>query len=367
VTTFVKTIFNRTRCSPVGLQIADSALHAVQYSRSNGHVQVRTASQRISEDDLHTDLRKLLDQHDFTGREIIAAMPSRDVDVRPLRLPIESKDMDSEAFLGALTRNARSVLLYDPAEAVLDYLPLGEEENGQKDLNLLLVATRKEHVNRLLAHFDKAHVKCRALDVSAQAGLRAVCQGPEACALIELDHLSTNFSVGRNGSLLFSRLIKFGMKKILDEVADALGLSLPESENSLARFGLDQNVGVYKIEEAATSGVLDRSLLSSVLHEAALPALKRIADEVGRSLQYFRRLNQDLNVPQALLTGPLIPEGVLEYLQNRLGCPVSLADPFSNMLDISNKGPMRHGEHACIYTVAAGLAIKEKCEWMNTQ
>ncbi|MDD3925049.1 MAG: type IV pilus assembly protein PilM [bacterium] len=96
------------------------------------------------------------------------------------------------------------------------------------------------------------------------------------------------------------------------------------------------------------------------LMEAVRPALQDIVNEIRRSLDYFRsRIKDSGNIDRIIISGGASGlKNIDNFLVAELGIPVVIADPFS-MIDTSSFDDKYISEAAPVFSIAAGLAIRE--------
>jgi len=356
--------------SPIGVDVGDRTIRAVQFRRRGQRTELHAARSRQmprSEDGsqdgaagaLET-LRSVIGDGPFVGAEIVSAVPSRDVDIRPLRLPAGVSRENDEEFEEALLLSARSSLLYNIEEAVVDYLPLGaEREESEERLAVLLVAAKKRDVNRLLALFKGAGLRCLHLDARPCASARVLCEDGGAFAMIELGPTCATFSVARESDLLFSRTVSLGTDGIIEELVRTLSINRQEAEQMLTTYGISYaRPSRCDLRKAEETGLVDADLFPRLNFDVAKPVLDRIVAEAKRSINYFSRQRRGGSVEKAFLWGDLMPANVDGCLAQALSIPVVIADPFARVCGEILSGFNGDSSGRSAFCVASGLALR---------
>ena len=180
---------------------------------------------------------------------------------------------------------------------------------------MLLVAARREMVERVLAALRSAGLKPEGVDLSAFATVRALHRaGPddELVLYLAIGGL-TNLAVARGTECTFARASGSGVEALAVELAERAALTLEHAYGWLAHVGVQEPVeditGDAQIIEHARQILLD--------------GVRRIASEVRSSLDFHRMQEDAGTVSRAVMTGPAsaIP-GFDVALASELGIPV---------------------------------------------
>jgi type IV pilus assembly protein PilM len=228
-------------------------------------------------------------------------------------------------------------------QAVLDHqvLDVVSDETGRR-LRVLLVAARREMVDRVVSALRSAGLKPEGIDLSAFAMVRALHrQGndDEQVLYLAIGGL-TNLAVARGATCSFARASGRGVEALAVELAERCQLTLEHATQWLAHVGLETAVeeveGDTEIVEQARRVLIDGA--------------RRIASDVRSSLDFHRMQDHAAGVTRAVITGPAtaIP-GLASALASELGMPVE-----EGAVDGTPDG-LEAGR----VTVAAGLAITE--------
>jgi type IV pilus assembly protein PilM len=226
---------------------------------------------------------------------------------------------------------------------VLDHqaLDVVTDETGRRQ-RVLLVAARREMVERVLAALRGAGLKPEGVDLSAFAMVRALHRaGPddELVLYLAIGGL-TNLAVARGTQCTFARASGSGVEALAVELAERSALTLEHAYGWLAHVGVQEPV-------EAISG--DPEIVAYT-RQVLLDGVRRIAAEVRSSLDFHRMQEDAASVSRAVMTGPAsaIP-GFDIALASELGIPVE-----QGIVDGSPAGV-----DAGRVTVAAGLALQE--------
>jgi type IV pilus assembly protein PilM len=262
--------------------------------------------------------------------------------VRVVDLPYleDAKEIDA-----AVRFHAQDQLPMPLEHAVLDHqrLDVITDETGRRQ-RVLLVAARREMVERVLAALRGAGLKPTGIDLSAFAMVRAlyrpsVEEEDEHVLYLTVSGL-TNLAVARGTACTFARASGSGVEALAVELAERSQLTLEHAQQWLTHVGVE--APVETIEG-------DAEIVASARH-ILLDGVRRIAADVRSSLDFHRMQDDSPSVSRAVLTGTVtaIP-GFATALASELGMPVQ-----EGAVD---GAPV--GVDAGRLTVAAGLALDE--------
>jgi type IV pilus assembly protein PilM len=200
-------------------------------------------------------------------------------------------------------------------QAVLEHHSLGivETADGPRT-RVVLVAARREMIDRLLEATRKAGLRPYGIDLSAFAMIRALHRpgATEPTLYIGVGGI-TNLAVGVGPTCVFTRVVAQGTESIAGDLAERRGLTLEHAHGWLKHVGL-----VAPIEEIDGDAVIVGEA-REVLEEG----IRRIADEVRNSLDFHAMQEGTTNVERAILTGPAVAiPGFSDHLGELAGLPL---------------------------------------------
>jgi type IV pilus assembly protein PilM len=291
-------------------------------------------------DGLAEALKTLYRENKGLDKRVRVGLANQKIVVRVVDLPYLE---DAKELAAAVRFQAQDQLPMPLEHAVLDHQPLAvvNDAAGRRQ-RVLLVAARREMVERVLAALRAAGLKPEGVDLSAFATVRALHRaGPddELVLYLAIGGL-TNLAVARGTECTFARASGSGVEALAVELAERAGLTLEHAYGWLAHVGVQEPV------EAVTG---DRQIVEHT-RQILLDGVRRIASEVRSSLDFHRMQEDAGTVSRAVMTGPAssIP-GFDVALASELGIPVEqgLVDGAPAGIDAGR------------VTVAAGLALTE--------
>jgi type IV pilus assembly protein PilM len=291
-------------------------------------------------DGLTEALKTLYRENKGLDKRVRVGLANQKIVVRVVDLPYLEDAKELEA---AVRFQAQDQLPMPLEHAVLDHQALAvvDDATGRRQ-RVLLVAARREMVERVLAALRSAGLKPEGVDLSAFATVRALHRaGPddELVLYLAIGGL-TNLAVARGTECTFARASGSGVEALAVELAERSALTLEHAYGWLA------HVGVHEPVEDVTG---DRQIVEHT-RQILLDGVRRIASEVRSSLDFHRMQEDAGTVSRAVMTGAAsaIP-GFDVALASELGIPVEqgLVDGAPAGIDAGR------------VTVAAGLALME--------
>ena len=286
-------------------------------------------------------LRELFDAHELPTRVRIGVANQRIVvrtmDLEPL--------LDDKALAAAVQAHAADHIPMPMDEAVVDHQRLGIVQTPQGPrTRVVIVAVRREVVERLARSAIAAGLSIEGIDLSAFAMVRAVGEaGAGARLYLNLAGL-TNVAVASEDSVLFARAAAGGLETLAHTLAERRGLTLEHAHQWMVHVGMTTPVGLVEGDPALVAGT--REVLEEGVHQ--------IADAVRSSVEYYRTQEDAHRLEEGILTGPAtaIP-GFVEALGERLHLSLTSAV-------VEPAGEAEPTEELGRLTVAAGLAVEAR-------
>jgi len=261
-----------------------------------------------------------------------------------------TKVIDMDMVLNDIEREAQIRLDADqyipyPLEDVnLDFEVLGPSSINDDMVQVLLAASRSENVDQRVDALTFGGLQTKIIDIETHAIERAfglmvdnLPNMPELVALVDIGHNQTTLYVAKNGEFVYSREQLFG------------GIQLTEAIQN--RYGLSS--------EEATISKRERTLPDDYYPEVLTPFMENAIQQITRSLQFYFSSSQYSSIDHVVIAGgsSSIP-GFAGMIQQKLGVPVSVANPFINMTIDPYVDSEQLAIDAPILIAACGLALR---------
>jgi type IV pilus assembly protein PilM len=338
--------------SVVGLDIEPGYVAAVE--TRPGHVTVERAASAqlpagivrdgevVDVETLAASLRDLFAAHKL-GKRVRLGVANQRIVMRTLDLPPlkGTKEISS-----AIRFQAPDHIPMPLEQAVLEHHSLGivETPEGPRT-RVVVVAARRDMIERLLDATRKAGLRPVGVDLSAFAMIRALYR-PELTGATLYASVGglTNLAVAIGPTCAFTRVAGQGIESIAAELAERRALTLEHAHGWLRHVGLHTPVDEIEGEEDI---VLEA-------REVLNDGIRRIADEVRNSLDFLMMTDASAAVERVVLTGPaVVIPGFPEQLGEQVGLPLEVG-----VVQEAHAGGFG-GIDAGRLAVAAGLTVEE--------
>lgn len=235
---------------------------------------------------------------------------------------------------------------YPLEEVNIDFDVLGPSANSTDMVDVLLAASRRENVDDRVAALEVAGLTAAIVDVEAYA-MESACalllggfgdeQEDRTIAVADVGASTTTLHVLHGGRIVYTREQNFGGNQLLDEVQRRYGMSRQDALERLEHDRLPEN---YQTEVLG-------------------PYKEALAQQIARALQFFYSASTFNRTDQIILSGGSagIPR-LDELVEERLGFPVSVANPFAHMALGPRVDPKTLLRHAPVMMIAVGLALR---------
>ena len=301
-------------------------------------------------------VRKVLGEAGIRPGRVVSAVGGQAVIVRELKLP----PMSDEELKQAARFEAERYIPYGVKEVNMDFDVIGETtEDNQKKMVVLLVAARREIVDKHVQALEAAGLQPFVLDVESFAVMRALDRqarangAGEAAVFVDLGAETTDIVITEGGAMRLTRNVNIGGDSLTKAIAARLDMEFKSAEQ------VKEEKGVVLLEGEP----LPEDKTALTLHDVMLPILGDLATEIRRSLDYFQTRWRDSRVGKVVLSGGTARLRNLDrFLSLELGVETVLGDPFA-ACDGGDRvlGAARTAQAPALAT-AVGLAMRGAVE-----
>ncbi|MGH2348625.1 MAG: type IV pilus assembly protein PilM [bacterium] len=301
-------------------------------------------------------VRQVLAGAGIRAGRVVSAVGGQAVIVRELKLP----PMTDSELKQAARFEAERYIPYGAKEVNMDFDVIGESvEEGQKKTVMLLVAARREIVDRHMQALLAAGLQPFVLDVESFAVMRALnaqatTNGEGATVFVDIGAESTDIMVTEAGEFRLTRNVNIGGDSLTKAVAGRMEMEFQSAAQ------LKEEKGMVLLEGEPLPD--DRMVLS--LHDVMLPILGDLSTEIRRSLDYFQTRWRGSKVARVVLSGGTARLRNLDrFLSLELGVPAVVGNPFIDVEVPDKVLPAPEREQAApAMTTAVGLALRGAAE-----
>ncbi|MBE9485926.1 MAG: type IV pilus assembly protein PilM [Chloroflexi bacterium] len=340
----------------VGIDVGSSAIKLVRLRESRGNfhlvnIGIMPLAPETIVDSAIMDstaivgaIQNLMAGMKVKAKRVATSVSGHSVIIRKIMLPVMT-DAELEA---SIQWEAEQYIPFDISEVNIDFQIIGPDAKDPSQMNVILVAAKKDFVDDFVAVFIEAGLEPMLMDIDCFAVENMFDYNygfveDEVVALIDLGASATSVNVLKGEASVFTRDIQAGGNLLSEELQKRLGFSREEAER--AKLG-DRDIADVDADS---------------INEVLTDAIENLVQEVQRSLDFFTATSSEDRVSKVYLTGGVSSsEQVREALETRLGIPAERVNPFRN-LTINEKefdseylnaiGPM--------FSVATGLAMRK--------
>ncbi len=273
--------FSKSHTYSIGVDIGDDSLKLVQLGENgNGLSLIAGQSENLPEGvkagssqwqrwAIDT-IRQLTSKGDFQGKEVIAALPAREVFIDNIKMP-KSDGSDVEE---AIFSKIKQKLPFEPIleNTMIKYIPMEQD-------NALVIAAERKIIDRHLAIYEKVGLSIKSIGIwptalancyskffaRRQLDLQAIVM----LVCIEADF--TNVVICRHNNLLFARSLSTGLSQLNNKKSvNKLVLDLTECRRQFASMNPRGQVGRLVFLTSRTT--IDKEMCVTIAKQLDIPA-----------------------------------------------------------------------------------------------
>jgi len=223
---------------------------------------------------------------------------------------------------------------------------LGPVGKSSEEVEVLIVAAKKEKIDDRVAVAEEAGLKVSIMDVDAYATETAYRQimkqlpghsKKTVTMILDIGAHITHVNVMVGLQSVYAREQAFGGASLSQEIQRRFGLSPEESEIAKRQGGLPE----------------------SYVAEVLQPFLQNVASEAARAVSFFTNATQYSKLDHLLLAGGVsATEGLAALIEEKTGTHTLVANPFAGMALANKIKASQLPTDAPALMIACGLALR---------
>lgn len=297
----------------------------------------------IDQEALGATIKKLLKDGGVKIKEANVALPETSVFTRIIVVP----PLSERELASAIKWEAEQYIPLPLDEVNMDFSIVGEskDKDGNKKLDILLVAAPKVLITRYNRILDLSGLEATAMETEIISASRALLpttqEKPPTVMVVNLGAQTTDLSVLRLGVISFTRSVPTGGAAFTKAIAQDFSFSLAQAEEYKKAYGLEKD----KLE-----GKVFGSLK---------PIFSVIVEEIKRSITFFQSKFPEEPISAIILSGgsAKLP-GLVSSLAEIIGLETQIGNPWTRVVK-DPKRFVRLDEEGAVFVVAIGLAMRE--------
>jgi type IV pilus assembly protein PilM len=352
------TVFGLFKAKPnvlLGLDISSASVKLLELSRNNGRYRVEAyaveplppnavVERTISDvDGVGEAIKRVISRSKSSARQAAVAVAGSAVITKTIEMDAALSD---DELNSQITLEADQYIPYPLDEVAIDFEVQGLSERNPEQVEVLLAACRRENVETREAALQLGAVKPAVVDIESHAMQRAFelikpqlgadVKDP-VVAIVDIGATMTTLSVLTADRAIYSREQVFGGRQLTEEIQRRYNLSFAEAGKAKKHGGLPVDY--------------EKELLQ--------PFKEAVLQQVTRSLQFFFSSSQYDDVNYIVLAGGTASiDGLADLIQDKLGTPTLIANPFVDMSIASRVDADALGRDAPAMMIACGLAMR---------
>lgn len=290
-------------------------------------------------------IRELISRHKIRTREVVASVSGHSVIIKRINLPV----MTPEELDESIQWEAEQYIPFDVNDVNIDVQILDETGDEAGQMEVLLVAARKELINEYVSLIHEAGLVPTVIDVDAFAVENAYelnyDSTEDTVALVNVGASTVNINVIRNGNTAFTRDVGMGGRQVTEEIQRSLNISFEEAE--AMKIGGDERDANAVVPEEI-EGVI-RTVSES------------IATEIHRSLDFYLSTASGDRLARVYLSGGgARTPGLSGAIARLTHSNIEILDPFRRIeVDERTFNPRYLQDSAPQAAVAVGLSLRK--------
>lgn len=288
-------------------------------------------------------IHRLNDETKVKAAAFATSLSGHSVIIKKIQLP----SMAPEELAESIQWEAEQYIPFDINDVRLDYVVLSEGEPGRDNMEVLLVAVKRDKVNDYVSVISQAGKTAALVDVDSFAVQNAFEVNYDldllkTVALVNMGAGVTNINVLARGATVFWRDISFGGNQFTEALQREFNLSFDQAE------ALKRGDSVDRYTPADAKSVLD-----AVSGE--------MADEIRKTFDFFLATSSEGPVDEIVLSGGCaLTPNLQQILADRFNVPVQLMNPLRRIrYKESDFAPEWLQSIAPTLAVAVGLAVRK--------
>lgn len=350
----IRKLMGAAPASLVGVDIGTSSVKVLQLGRSGSEYRVEAfalepvpegavAEGNVSDPDAVAEVVKRAVKRSGTkARNCAMAVTGAAVITKIINLSADLSEEDIEAQIEV---EASQYIPYPREEVSLDFEVLGQSARNAELVEILLAASKTEHVDMRREVAELAGLNVTVVDVESYAianafdlvRKRAGIDETETIGVLNMGSTTSTLIALRGNRSIYSREHSFGGQQLIEEC--------------MRRYGMDaEQANFLQRGEAPPAGFED---------ELLEPFRQSVIQQISRALQFYSSSSDYTGINTLFLTGgSASTPGLAEALGDEVGISCEVADPLQGLrlapsVDASALNRVRPA-----LTTACGLALR---------
>jgi len=261
-------------------------------------------------------IRDLVTKHRVKTKDAVVSVSGNSVIIKRINLPA----MTVEELEESIQWEAEQYIPFDINDVNIDVQILDDAAQDPGQMEVLLVAARKELVSEYQSLIQQAGLRPAVVDVDAFAVANMfelnydVAMG--SIALVNVGSGNVNIHVIRDGVSMFTRDIGMGGRQFTEEIQRSLNISYEDAE-------------IMKVGDPERD---DRAVVPEEIEQVLSSVGESLATEIQRSLDFYLSTAADGGLTRIYLSGGAArTPGLARAISQQTSLPCEVVDPFRSI------------------------------------
>lgn len=287
-------------------------------------------------------ITELITDLNIKAVDTVSALTGHSLIIKKVSLPA----MTEEELGESIQWEAEQYIPFPMSDVNIDFHILGEDVEGRGQMDVMLVAVKKDVINDYTNVIKEAGLNPLVIDVDSFACENMIeinysFAPEESVAVVNIGASITSVSVIVGGQTVFVRSTPMGGNQLSEEIQRQLNVSFKEAED----LKLGKEVG--NVTPAEVAQVLQEALFNIVM-------------EIKRSIDFFLGTAPAVILSKIMLCGGgAKTSGLIDMIQEKTETPTEIANPFNALLyNPKHFDPEYLAEVGSQFCVAVGLGTR---------
>lgn len=290
-------------------------------------------------------IQELFASNRIRNKQVSISVSGHAVIIKKIPLP----QMSREELDQSIQWEAEQFIPFDMADVFIDAQIVSEASTQQGQMDVVLVAAKKDFVNEYTSVVIEAGLQPVVCDVDAFAienmfEANYDVNPKDTVVLVNIGASKTNINILSGGVSSFTRDLTVGGNNFTEEIQKQLNVAHDEAE-------------ALKLGGADRAGHAD-AVVPHEVQRALTTMSENVTNEIHRSIDFYSATSATPPPSRIFLSGGSARMRVLaQTIESRMNVPVEVTDPFRN-IDISDHDEGYLHSMAPSAGVAVGLALR---------
>jgi len=222
-----------------------------------------------------------------------------------------------EELQDSIQYEAEQYIPFDVEDVNIDFHIIGEHEENPEQMNVMLVAAKKEIIDEYVDVLEMANLKPCVIDIDVFALERVFednyLNEEGSIALIDIGANKMNINIVKDYMSAFTRDVTIGGEQITREIASEFDCSFEEAED---------------VKQGKTENKVPEEKVKEIIHSFT----SSWCDEIRRAIDFYYSTYADEDIRRIVLSGGATQTaGFSELLSSETSIDVKMCNPFASM------------------------------------